>query len=51
MRFIGWTEKDNISVTTKEQNLKGRSFTLIPDRFGDIGNVEPVTPDVDQHIL
>jgi len=37
VRFVGWAENGQFVVNVPEKGFKGKGFTLIPDRFGDIG--------------
>lgn len=43
IRFVGWSEKGTAGVVITQCGFSGRSFTLIPDRYGDCGNQTEVS--------
>lgn len=45
VRFVGWSESGRTTAIIKEPDFKGISFTLVPDRHGNVGNKLSVSAD------
>jgi len=50
-RFIGWTEGKPASVTINEPGFKGRYFSMVPDRYGNTGDIEVIKADQSGNML
>lgn len=51
VRFVGWSEAGEVSVTIEEPGFTGVTITLVPDRYGDIGTTSLLSADALGNVL
>lgn len=51
VRFVGWSETGEVSVTVEEPGFTGETITLVPDRYGNTGATSLLPADALGNVL